>query len=194
MKKAFTMLELVFVIVVIGILAAVIIPRTERNNVSEAAIELESQIRYAQHLAIIDDKFDANNNRWYRNLWQIHFDGDKYSIKHHNFQHNENVASASDTYALDPQNGSLIKDINLGDKYNATVSMMADCAGVTIISFDHVGRPMVGDLRLNTQPYVLNQLIQEDNEHNCTIAVSNDDNSTIHYLRLHGETGYLKGF
>ncbi|MEJ2372793.1 MAG: type II secretion system protein, partial [Sulfurimonas sp.] len=31
MKKAFTMLELVFVIVVIGILAAVIIPRIESH-------------------------------------------------------------------------------------------------------------------------------------------------------------------
>ncbi|MGD9717776.1 MAG: type II secretion system protein, partial [Sulfurimonadaceae bacterium] len=51
MKKAFTMLELVFVIVVIGILAAVIIPRMDRDNASEAAIELQSQIRYAQHLA-----------------------------------------------------------------------------------------------------------------------------------------------
>ncbi len=182
MKKAFTMLELVFVIVVIGILAAVIIPRMDRDNASEAAIELQSQIRYAQHLAIINDKFDPNNATWFRNLWQIRFNGNLYSI----------VSDNNTRFARDPQDGSLIQNINLGDKYNATVSMMADCAGVNVISFDHVGRPMVGDLSLNTQPYVLNQLIQEDD--NCTIAVSNDDNSTIHYLRLHGETGYLEGF
>ncbi|MBA1433268.1 MAG: prepilin-type N-terminal cleavage/methylation domain-containing protein [Epsilonproteobacteria bacterium] len=37
MKKAFTMLELVFVIVVIGILAALILPRTKTNPVQAAA-------------------------------------------------------------------------------------------------------------------------------------------------------------
>ena len=59
MKKAFTMLELVFVIVVVGILAAILIPRTERSPVQECAVDLLSQIRYTQHLAIIDDKYDS---------------------------------------------------------------------------------------------------------------------------------------
>ena len=71
MKKAFTLLELVFVLVVIGILAAFMIPSTRTNPAVDAAIQLESHIRYTQHLAMIDDKFDANNTRWYRNLWKI---------------------------------------------------------------------------------------------------------------------------
>ena len=60
MKKAFTMLELVFVIVVIGILAAAIIPSTRTNPAQEAAIQLLSDIRYTQHLAMIDDKYGQN--------------------------------------------------------------------------------------------------------------------------------------
>ncbi|MDF1877893.1 type II secretion system protein, partial [Sulfurimonas sp. SAG-AH-194-L11] len=73
MKKAFTMIELVFVIVVIGILAAVIMPNTRTNPVREAAIQLVSHIRYTQHLAMLDDKFDASDTNWYKKRWQIAF-------------------------------------------------------------------------------------------------------------------------
>ena len=59
MKKAFTMLELVFVIVVAGIIAAVVIPNTKTNPAQEAAIQLLSHIRYTQHLAMVDDKYDS---------------------------------------------------------------------------------------------------------------------------------------
>jgi len=73
MKKAFTMIELVFVIVIIGILTAVILPNTKTNPVKEAAIQLVSHIRYTQHLAMIDDKFNINDSNWYKKRWQIVF-------------------------------------------------------------------------------------------------------------------------
>jgi len=73
MRKAFTMIELVFVIVVIGILAAVIIPNTKTNPVQEAAIQLASDIRYTQHLAMVDDKYDANETDWEKGRWQMVF-------------------------------------------------------------------------------------------------------------------------
>ena len=46
-KRAFTMIELIFVIVVVGILAAMIMPRLERNGAKEAATQLLTHIRYA---------------------------------------------------------------------------------------------------------------------------------------------------
>lgn len=76
MKKAFTLLELIFVIVVIGILAAVIVPNTHRNPLREAAVQLISHIRYTQHLAIVDDKFDVTDANWYKKRWMIRFKKD----------------------------------------------------------------------------------------------------------------------
>ena len=73
MKKSFTMIELVFVIVVIGILATVVIPDIKSNTLREAATQLVSHIRYTQHLAMIDDKFDDTKSQWYREKWQIFF-------------------------------------------------------------------------------------------------------------------------
>lgn len=73
MKKSFTMLEIIMVIIVIGILAAVIIPRTGSNKLAEVAVQVVRDIRYTQHLAMIDDKFDSNVAHWYRQRWQIAF-------------------------------------------------------------------------------------------------------------------------
>ena len=72
MKKAFTLIELVFVIIVIGILSAIIIPSTKTNPVKEAAVQLVSHIRYVQHLALLDDKY-GEGAKWYRKRWQIVF-------------------------------------------------------------------------------------------------------------------------
>ncbi len=67
------MIELIFVIVVIGILAATIIPNTKTNPLREAAIQLVSHIKHTQHLAIIDDKYDAGDPNWFKKRWQIVF-------------------------------------------------------------------------------------------------------------------------
>ncbi len=73
MRRAFTMLELVFVIVVVGILSAMIAPNFQRNSIREAADQVISHIRYTQHLAMMDDKYDPSDSRWFKHRWQIRF-------------------------------------------------------------------------------------------------------------------------
>ncbi len=73
MKKAFTMIELVMVIIVAGILAAMAFPRMNEDNIYQAANQVASHIRYTQHLAMQDNKFNLNDNEWFRGRWQIQF-------------------------------------------------------------------------------------------------------------------------
>lgn len=73
MRKAFTMIELIFVIVVAGIIAAVALPRVNTNNLNEAADQVVSHIRYTQHLALQDNKFNPNERFWYKRRWTIRF-------------------------------------------------------------------------------------------------------------------------
>jgi len=177
MKKAFTMLELVFVIVVIGILAATIIPSTRTNPVPEASIDLVSKIKYAQHLAMVDDKFNATaGSNWMQNRWQITLVNNKYSI----------VSDNDTTYAVDPSNKDEdIQDIDLNAKYGVTVALTGGCNAQTDITFDHLGRPHVGEINDDTTPYVTGQLMTSA----CIITVSNgsDPDKTIH---IEPETGY----
>jgi len=73
MKKAFTMLELVFVIVIVGIISVMIAPSFGGNKLRQAADQLISHIRYTQHLAMMDNKFDISDAVWYRKRWTIRF-------------------------------------------------------------------------------------------------------------------------
>lgn len=73
MQKAFTMVELLMVIVVTGILVAVALPRLNEDSIYQAANQVTSHIRYTQHLAMQDDKFNPRDSQWYKGRWQIHF-------------------------------------------------------------------------------------------------------------------------
>ena len=174
------MIELVFVLVVIGILAAAIIPRMRTNPVQEAAIDLVSKIRYTQHLAMSDDKYDRTV-AWYKNRWQIVFTGNTYSI-----QHND-----GSNYAKDPLNQT--KDINgvelKGvDALTFTIGSTVDTSDPFIISFDYLGRPLIGTLSA-TSAYTntgSGKLLNDT----CHIKLTNG--TKIAYIDISKETGYAR--
>ena len=173
MKKAFTMLELVFVIVVIGILAAVIIPRVKTNPVDEAAVNLLSKIRYTQHLALVDDKYGENTLPavdWYKKRWQINFSGNTYSI----------VSDNNATFAKDPQNSDDINNTTLKG-----ISTITANGGCTTLSFDYMGRPLVGSLSATAAPYTNGNLLRSD----CNITIT-DTSGNQRNITITPETGY----
>jgi len=178
-KKAFTMIELVFVIVVIGVLAAIVIPNTKTNPLQEAAIQVLTHIRYTQHLAMSDDTYDANNVDWYKERWQIVFhntvapdsdvaytifsdtangstgDADLSEIAI-NPQDNSKLLSGGYGAAIPSTNSQMSKKLNLEKSYGVTsVSFGAACHayGGTRLSFDNLGRPFQGKQSSMTGPY-----------------------------------------
>lgn len=213
MKKAFTLLELVFVIVVIGILASTVLSRTDNSRLQEAAVQLVSHIRYAQHLAMLDDRYDRTNADWYQERWQIRFYlGEKsdnlwaYTI----FKDLDGAGHPSGPeVANDPLDnarllsggsvGSVLVDINhnsfqgnrklnLGLTYgiiNVDFSASCQVAGSQRIAFDHLGRSMKGNIHNNLTSYDnVNNLLQA----RCEITlVSSDGNVSI---MIEPETGY----
>jgi len=133
-KPAFTMIELVMVIVVLGILAALAMPRLDRDLKQEATDNILSAIRYTQHLALIDDKTSPGND-WQANLWNISFASDSSSY----------TISSAGTPALDPINGQAMDGTSpntlIGKKYSVnTIVFTGGCAN-DIIAFDNLGRP-----------------------------------------------------
>ena len=176
MKKAFTMIELVFILVVIGILAAAIIPRMQTHPVHEAAIQLVSHIRYTQHLALIDDKYDASDPNWFKKRWQIAFissaqamGGPSYTI-FSDTSGNSTGDANEEEIAFNPANTNQrmtgghsgdkdldirkdnfvgMKKLNLKVSYgltNLTLSSSCKVNGSKRIYFDYVGRPIKGKL------------------------------------------------
>jgi len=212
MKKAFTMIELVFVLVVIGILAATIIPRVQTNPLQEAAIQLISHIRYTQHLAMVDDKFDTTDSNWYKKRWQIVFsnavvpdstvaytifadtataatstfsgDADVSEIAK-NPENTLKLLTGGYASAISSTHSQVTKKLNLELSYGVTsVALSGGCNQGLRIAFDHLGRPMKGDLSGNNAAYESDNLIQT----NCTIKLTDGSKSVS--IIVTPETGY----
>lgn len=77
MKKAFSLIELVMVVVVIGIIAALAIPRANRDSLREAADQILAHIQYTQHLAMQNNMFSTTDEEWYKKRWSISFGNSK---------------------------------------------------------------------------------------------------------------------
>ena len=70
-KRAFTLIELIVVVVVLGILATYTTQMLQRDRRSEAMNHLLSMIRYTQNLALHDSKHDRSNTNWQRSFWRF---------------------------------------------------------------------------------------------------------------------------
>ena len=175
-RKAFTMMELVFVIVVLGILAALALPRMERDVRQEAKDNILAAIRYTQHLALNDNKTDPSDTNWQKGLWQIRFVTSNvtnraffYTISSDAAPYNGAVSQ--DETAIDPANGKYMYNANadtdidsdespnifIGKTYGVnSITFSAACNDAKHIAFDHLGRPHtdIGDAENDYDEYM----------------------------------------
>ncbi|MDP3466327.1 MAG: type II/IV secretion system protein [Sulfuricurvum sp.] len=204
MKRfAFTMLELVFVIIVIGILAVLAMPNFNRHPLQEAAEQIASHIRYTQHLAMVDDKFDPADDEWWQKRWQIHFEnaagGEKIYVIYNNLEGDTN--EDDNELARDPLTRRLMKgtdndiasdptkytgDLMISKAYGISgVSFSADChpssATSSRLGFDNLGRPYYHTA--NSAPY--DDLLIA----NCNITLTHSDGTAV--ITIRPETGYV---
>ena len=216
MKKAFTILELVFAIIVIGILAATIIPTTKSTKLSEAANQIASHIRYTQHLAMIDDKFDSGDAIWYKKRWTIVFNSDGYSNNEEAYTiFSDTSATGNPDYsevAVDPQSNDKVlsggfssfnpqlditdrnafrgmKELNIGSYYGISeVDFSDECSfsGSERISFDHMGRPLKGKMSTYNHSYESSKMMKDT----CTIKLTNPEGEV--WIDIENETGYVR--
>lgn len=176
-RYAFTMLELVFVIIVIGILAVVAIPNFGSNALQTAAEQLASHIRYTQHLAMVDDKFDPTDATWFQNKWTINLCQPAYMVS----TLNGNMV-AKDPLTNTDINGTAVNDFNLSSTFSIT--SIAVTNGNCRLSFDNMGRPYtftVAGLPADVDDGLLN------NDINITLQHT-DGTATISVVN---ETGYV---
>ena len=162
LQKAFTMLELVFVIIIIGILAATVLPKLDRDIRQEAADNILSAIRYTQHLALTDDKQSFKTKDWQQKLWLVRFEtyGSDIIYKIGSDMDMDGNIDQSEA-AIDPLTGKYlhttdsIQDddeaprIFLTKKYGITSVVFNNCKGTQNtsakhIAFDNKGRPHRG--------------------------------------------------
>ena len=154
-KTAFTMMELIIVIVIAGILAAVMMPRLERDDLREAANQVLRHIQYTQHLAMVNDIYNASQPNWRNALWQISFRNSSESCYLVGSSADYNTVMAGNETALDPLTKQRLyssagcvynsldnADVFLNKSYGITsVTLSNSCGGNRYIAFDNIGKP-----------------------------------------------------
>lgn len=194
--KGFTLLELVFVIVIVGILGAAIIPRMERDSLYEAAEQLLSHIKHTQHLAMVDHVYDQTKSDWYKAMWRISFrncsgGGHYYTV----FSDKDREGDAdADERALDPltrkqiyansscsENSDYHAGVVLSKKFGIdNILLGGGCFGTNkYVAFDQLGRP---HYNLTTPQHLAKS--------SCTITLVAGSRSAV--ITIEPETGYTK--
>jgi len=212
---AFTMLELVFVIIVIGILAAMSVSRVERDLRQEAADNILSDIRYTQHLALTDNKQRLDQPTWERAYWHIVFGTCQDTDRYYMIGSDRDLGGSNNAYfdenesAIDPVNGKPMfwrngqdcSDINetysdrifITKKYGiVSIDSSGGCGSARHIAFDHIGRPYHGVGFSNANAPRHAGYMSEDCIFTFTMSTDQDnDGAQDNFkIQINSETGY----
>jgi prepilin-type N-terminal cleavage/methylation domain-containing protein len=214
MKKAFTLLEIIFVIVLIGILAgvAVFYFRANDSELVQAKNQLINHIRYTQHLALMDDKFSPSDRDWYKGRWRISFSGSSDYPQTSNYVY-YNIYSDSPDYrggidkenevAIDPYKGARLGVETDGDKsrlitnlvqqYNVEIVSVCDSDGKDIV-FDVIGRPYKfnSSTDLGTDSLPNSRAYQNLLTSSCEIKLRHLETGEPATITIHPETGLVE--
>ena len=211
-RTAFTMLELVMVIVVLGILASLAMPRLDRDLRQEAADSILSNIRYTQHLALTDNKHMFNNANWQQRFWRIVFSTCTGNDRYFMVGTDDNMESSSNAFfdqneaAIDPRSGkplfwingqscasgvdtsTVSEEVFISKKYGITnVQSSGSCSNTANsmghIGFDNLGRPHYGFSNSNQPNYA--SIITT----RCTFTFTLSDGDAF-AINIEPETGY----
>jgi len=207
------MIELVFVIIVLGILASLAMGRMERDLKQEASETILSHIRLAQQLALSDNKHRSDNDaKWQRAYWRFQFSncsftGDVKPIYAVGSGKLENGELTKIRSAINPINGKYLfgsctessngkdvsKDVFAGQHFGVKNFQLKKCTTPQYtgqnFGFDYLGRLHVGiDTYGGTADF--NRVATRDC--NLTVTMSNDDTFSI---IIENETGhaYIEG-
>ena len=207
--NAFTMLELIFVIIVLGILASMAIPRLDRDLRQEAKTAIVSALRHTKNLALSDNKTNPSNASWQKELWQLRFarsdaTNNQWFITISSDSNQLNNVNKAETF-IDPLNGKYMyhlagdstldetdesPNIFLSKKYGVdSVVFTGDigCAGANHIAFDNLGRPH-SKLGATSTTHLYASYLKTDC--NITIGFENPDIAAI-TITIQKETGYI---
>jgi len=72
-RRSFSLLELIFVIVIVAIISSQIIPKSTISKLNLAVDKIILNLNYTRYIAHIDNKYDVEDEQWKKKLWTLKF-------------------------------------------------------------------------------------------------------------------------
>ena len=73
MKKAFSLLELLLIISLLGFLYTAFIPKTQINKIDELTNRLVLYLKQTRYQSLINDKYNNTDDYWHKKRWTLKF-------------------------------------------------------------------------------------------------------------------------
>lgn len=203
MKKSFTILELIIVLLLLSLLYTSFIPKTNTNNIYELKNRLILQLKYLRYKALTDSKYDESDSKWHKERWSFKIfncDKNKDGVYYTMYSDLNNTGQVAADEALDDPlsnkniftgkqcipNNSNSKYVLLTDNFNVR-EIYATCnstKAIVQISFGFDGN-------------VYSKLSKDENdsfnyklEEKCIINIVDKDSNKI-FITVQNKTGFI---
>ncbi len=200
-KKSFTLIELLFTIILVSIVSGIIYSKIKTSKLDLAVNRIILYLNYTKYLASIENQYDVTDSKWFKKLWTFKFQRCRSSVTGLYFI----VYSDKDTdgyidkieTAIDPLNSRHLYSSNwcneksssnnkyvlLSNEYNI-VSVDVSCNNTSSlgqISFDQYGRIYS---KLSNGEY------SNEIEQDCIITLK-DKNNDQKSIKISANTAYI---
>ena len=202
MKKALTLIELVLVIVIIGIISTIVIPKEEKDTKNNASTQIISHIRYTQELALQDNKHKKDyDEKWQNGYWKFTWtncSGDNGAFYTISSDKDLNYGIAKEESIIDPSTGKYLylnstycidktsesdesTDIDLYKRFGITKIIKTGGCKVQNVSFDFLGRPHSGKYTASNFEHIMHE--------DCNLTFEYDTDQRF-IITITAQTGY----
>ena len=172
MKKSYFLLEIVITISLIAFLYTLFVPKNKINNLEELTNRISLYLSYVRFKALINDKFELDDNLWHKKRWTIKFlrcresdDGIYYTI--YSDKNKSGHPSAEDSIK-DPLTRKNIYSSNYCKENNSNSKyvLLTKVFGITDVNISCNETTSLGQLSFGSDGKVYSKLSNYENESN----------------------------
>ena len=206
-KKSFSLIELIFIILLISIIISNIIPKNKVSKINLAKKQIITHLKYTRYIAMLDNKYNYNDIYWYKKQWNMKFlncsnkvNGIYYVIYSNTIKPSKWYISKNETL-IDPFTNNYIystskcKQDNLYDK--SKYVLLSNYYGVTSIKISCNNTSSLGQIYFDNNgsaySYIDNNydyIEQNKIKNNCIITLIDKYNKREN-ITIEANTGYV---
>ncbi len=204
MKKSFSILELIIVILLMSFLYTQFLPKNKIDYLDEVTNRLSLYLSEVRYKALIDDKYDLNDNLWHKKRWTLKFfrcsneeDGIYYSI--YSDYNKSGIPGADDSLkdSLTQKNIYSSNQCNQSNK-NSKYVLLTKNFGIKDVKISCNETTSLGQLSFGSDGKVYSKLSAYENEASkyeitqpCSIKFISKENKSKEII-LFPTTSYVK--
>ena len=198
-KKSFSLLELIFVIVIVAIISSQVIPKTNISKLKLATDKIILYLNHTRYIAHIDNKYDIEDDEWEKKRWTLKFQrcsssvGGLYYVIYSDTSGGSAHFKKSETLKDPLTKKYLYSSSSCQNRYDESkYILLTKEFGVTSVDVSCNTTAAIGQISFGYDGKIYSQLGSNPKEilHGCEIKLY-DENQNFETIVIESRTGYI---